>query len=62
MKCRVCRSGELFYLFGFGLAISAFNYLSFGCISMSEGSAYGMLVIGIAIMIFGAFLKAKRWL
>jgi len=59
MKCRVCKRGELFYLFGFGLAITAFNYLSFGCIPMTKSSAYGMLAIGIAIMIFGAFLKAK---
>jgi len=60
VACRVCKKGELFYLLGFGLALSAFNYLTFGCIRMSEAGAYGMLVAGIAIMIFGAYLKSGR--
>jgi len=59
MRCKVCRRGELFYLFGWGLMVTAFNYLSVGCLPLSKEGAYGMLVGGIAIMIFGAFLKSK---
>ncbi|MRJ02264.1 MAG: hypothetical protein GXO19_04645 [Epsilonproteobacteria bacterium] len=60
MGCRVCRRGELFYLFGFGLAVTAFNYLTFGCLQIGEPSAYGMLILGLGTMIMGAFMKARR--
>ncbi len=60
MQCKVCRRGELFYLFGFALMVTAFNYLTFGCVRLSQGGAYGMMVVGIAIMVFGAFLKSKQ--
>ena len=59
MKCRVCRKGELFYLFGWGLMVTAFNNFTVGCIQMSREGAYGMLIGGIAVMVFGAYLKAK---
>ena len=59
MKCRVCRRGELFYLLGWGLMVTAFNNVTVGCVQMSRDGAYGMLVVGIAIMIFGAYLKSK---
>ena len=60
MRCKVCKKGELFYLFGFGLAITGFNYLSFGCIELTKNGAMGMLVAGILVMIFGAYLKSAR--
>ncbi len=59
MKCRICRRGELFYLFGWGLMVTAFNSFTVGCIRMSESGAYGMLLGGIAIMVYGAYLKSK---
>ncbi len=55
----VCQKGELFYLFGWGLMVTAFNNFTVGCIQMSREGAYGMLIGGIAVMIFGAYLKAK---
>ncbi len=60
MKCKSCKRGELFYLLGFGLAITAFNYLTFGCVKMSQQAAYGMIIVGIGIMVFGAYLKSRR--
>ncbi len=60
MKCSVCRRGELFYLLGWGLMITAFNYLTVGCVQMSESGAYGMLLVGVGVMVYGAFLKSKR--
>jgi hypothetical protein len=60
MKCKRCKKAEVIYLFGFGLAIVAFNYLSFGCIKLSQNAAYGMIIVGISIMLFGAFLKSER--
>ncbi len=59
MKCRVCQRGELFYLFGWGLMVTAFNNLSVGCVPMSQEAAYGMLVGGIAVMVYGAYLKSR---
>ena len=59
MKCRVCRRGELFYLFGWGLMVTAFNSFTVGCVELSRSGAYGMLVMGIVVMVFGAYLKSE---
>ena len=40
--------------------ITAFNYLTVGCVQMSESGAYGMLLVGVGVMVYGAFLKSKR--
>ncbi len=59
MKCRVCRRGELFYLFGWGLMVTAFNSFTVGCVQLSTTSAYGMLIGGILVMVYGAYLKSR---
>ncbi len=59
MKCRVCRRGELFYLLGWGLMVTAFNYFTVGCLQLTQSGAYGMLIIGIVVMTFGAYLKSR---
>ncbi len=59
MKCKICRKGELFYLFGWGLMITAFNNFAVGCVQMSRAGAYGMLLGGILIMVYGAYLKSR---
>ncbi|WP_201334330.1 MULTISPECIES: hypothetical protein [unclassified Nitratiruptor] len=59
MKCKVCRKGELFYLFGWGLMVTAFNAFTVGCVQLTSGGAYGMMIAGTAIMIFGAYLKSR---
>ncbi len=59
MKCRVCRRGELFYLFGWGLMVTAFNSFTVGCIRMGSEGAYGMLIGGILVMVYGAYLKSR---
>ena len=59
MRCKVCRKGELFYLLGWGLMVTAFNSFTVGCVELTRSGAYGMMVVGIAIMIFGAYLKSR---
>ncbi len=59
MKCKVCKKGELFYLFGWGLMVTAFNSFTVGCVELSEAEAYGMMIFGILVMVYGAFLKSR---
>ncbi|MRI83943.1 MAG: hypothetical protein C6I00_05925 [Nitratiruptor sp.] len=59
MGCRICRRGHLLYLFGFALAITAFNHLTFGCVELPQQGAYAMLLMGLTIMVLGAMLQRK---
>ncbi|BCD67726.1 hypothetical protein NitYY0918_C0627 [Nitratiruptor sp. YY09-18] len=59
MKCTVCRRGELFYLFGWGLMVTAFNSFTVGCVELSTTGAYSLLIAGVVVMIYGAYIKSK---
>ncbi|NPA03532.1 MAG: hypothetical protein GXO61_01595 [Epsilonproteobacteria bacterium] len=58
MRCRVCRKGELFYLFGWGLMVTAFNSFTVGCVQLSYSGVYGMMIAGVILMVYGAYLKS----
>jgi len=60
MRCRVCRKGELFYLFGWGLMVTAFNSFTVGCVQLSYSGVYGMMIAGVILMVYGAYLKAQH--
>lgn len=58
MECKKCKKGELIYLLGFALMVTAFNQLTIGCIEVKPSSSYMLFGAGFIIMAFGAYLSA----
>ncbi|WP_255531404.1 hypothetical protein [Nitratiruptor sp. YY09-18] len=39
--------------------VTAFNSFTVGCVELSTTGAYSLLIAGVVVMIYGAYIKSK---